>query len=166
MHFDGFGDIMKHQRFHRFLSMLQKTNLMLDDASCHFHERIVAALKTLKKPSRLLKIVFEVGVVCARITPLNQCCIVCIDAQFGCDIGVEFYAPRLCVQVFAYQNIRHDIGRCRGSYIGARLRIEALDKAYGRAQLGLFQAGLAHKLRVVSYAEQIDMLPNNELRRG
>ncbi len=43
MHLHGLGDIVQHQRFHRFFAVFEEALLVLDDMGGHFQQGLVAA---------------------------------------------------------------------------------------------------------------------------
>ena len=54
VHAYGLGNVVQYQRFHGFITIFQKSSLMLDYASRHFHQSFIPALQAFQKPARFL----------------------------------------------------------------------------------------------------------------
>ncbi|MNP13609.1 hypothetical protein D3C76_1058960 [compost metagenome] len=107
VHAHRFGNVMQHQGLHRFVAMVEKTALMLDDLRGDLHQRFVAALQALDEPARFLQLVAHEGVVGAGVGASDKACVLRVDAQPRDRLLVQLDQPALTV--LAHDDVGHDV---------------------------------------------------------
>ena len=90
MHIYRFSDVVQHQRFHGFLTIVKKTLLMFHDPRCNLQQRFVPALQALDEPACFLQVVFQIVVVATGVRASHQRGILRINANPWRNFRIQF----------------------------------------------------------------------------
>ncbi len=161
VHAHGFGDVVQHQRLHRFVAVLEEGALVLDDLRGDLHQRFVAAEQALDEPAGFLQLIAHEGVVGAGIGAFDEAGVLGVDAQARHGFLVELDQP--AVVVLAHDDVGHHVFRFAGLDLRARARVEALDQLDDLAQLVFLELEPSHQQAVVAAAEDVEVVADQVL---
>ena len=110
VHADCFSDVVQYQRLHRFVSIVEKILLVLNNLVGDLQQGFVAALQAFDKPACFLQALAQKSVV-AVLAPGSKRRVIGIHPDARCSFRIQLHAPAAVVLADKY--VRYDVGGFR-----------------------------------------------------